>query len=168
MTGAIVHFSFASSIYWHSHLCNLDRSTVLSSFFSWGVGVTGYIDPPVILFLFSELGWMGWLEGWVPPAVPGGPGVTAYPGVMEGTRSGVVRAAYPLRATGCPRPRWRERRAPLGQTALPQVDAGVASPSWAPPGTACPSVQQALQLPRFLCRPLLPPLLAQPILLRDQ
>lgn len=63
------------------------------------------------------------------PVAPRGQEVIACPDVTEGTRSAAVKAACPPRATGCHRPLWRGRGAPLGGTALPQVDAAVVSPS---------------------------------------
>uniref|UniRef100_A0A8C9Z2R8 Cyclic nucleotide-binding domain-containing protein n=1 Tax=Sander lucioperca TaxID=283035 RepID=A0A8C9Z2R8_SANLU len=47
---------------------------------------------------------MGWLEVWAPPVVPECLGVTASPDITEGTQSGAVRAACPLRVTGSPPP----------------------------------------------------------------
>lgn len=76
-----------------------------------------------------ESGWTGWLEVWPPLAVPLGLGVTACPGGTEGSQSGAVRAACPLQATGCHRPRWKVRKAPSEWTALPQVGVADVSPS---------------------------------------
>uniref|UniRef100_A0A673BYC9 Cyclic nucleotide-binding domain-containing protein n=1 Tax=Sphaeramia orbicularis TaxID=375764 RepID=A0A673BYC9_9TELE len=88
---------------------------------------------------------MGWLEVWVPLSVQGGLGVTASPGVTEETQSGAVRAACRPRATGCPRPLWRERKPPSGRTAPPQV------------GTAFLSARRGPLPPRCRCLPMLQP-----------